>query len=83
MIHKPERLADIFESFRKNSIEPKEIMPVISRPDKKPELILIEGRKGGGKELTMHQALYITDEKGSYTPELCRIYGFDRNLKGQ
>ncbi len=82
MVHKPERLADIFEAFRNNSIEPKELMPIISRPDKKPELILIEGRKGGGKELIMHHPLYITDENGNYTPELCRIYGFDRNLKG-
>ncbi len=82
MVHKPERLADIFEAFRNNSIEPKELMPVISRPDKKPELILIEGRKGGGKELIMHKPLYITDENGKYTPELCRIYGFDKNLKG-
>jgi tRNA1(Val) A37 N6-methylase TrmN6 len=79
MVHKPERLADIFETFRLNNIEPKELLPVISVVGKKPEIILIEGRKGGGKELTMHPPLYITDKDGLYTPEICSIYGFDRN----
>jgi len=79
MVHKPERLADIFETFRHHNIEPKELLPVISVPGKKPEMILIEGRKGGGKELTMHPPLYITDGDGRYTPEICSIYGFDRN----
>lgn len=79
MIHKPERLPDLFEAFRKAGIEPKELLPVISVPGKKPELVLIEGRKGGGRSLSFLAPLILHTPAGDYTEEACALYGFDKN----
>jgi len=42
---------------------------------KRPNLLLIEGARGGNKELKFMDPLYIRDENGEYTEEIHRIYG--------
>ncbi|MGE5677108.1 MAG: tRNA1(Val) (adenine(37)-N6)-methyltransferase [Pseudomonadota bacterium] len=75
MVHRTDRLADIIYEMRNNGIEPKRIRFVHPSPGKRPNLLLIEGTRGGNKELRFMDPLYIHDENGNYTGEIHRIYG--------
>lgn len=75
MVHRTDRLADIIYSMRNNGIEPKRIRFVHPSIGKRPNLLLIEGARGGNKELKFMDPLYIHDENGEYTEEIHRIYG--------
>lgn len=75
MVHRTDRLADIIFEMRNNGIEPKRIRFVHPSIGKRPNLLLIEGARGGNKELKFMDPLYIHDEKGNYTEEIYKIYG--------
>lgn len=75
MVHRTDRLADIIYEMRNNGIEPKRIRFVHPSIGKRPNLLLIEGARGGNRELRFMDPLYIHDEKGNYTEEIYRIYG--------
>ena len=47
MVHRPDRLVDIFNIMRQNKIEPKKIKFVYPNKNKKTNLILIKGIKNG------------------------------------
>lgn len=74
MVHRPERLVDIFSMMRYYKIEPKEIQFVYSTYQKPPKLVLIKGVKNAKEFLKVHSNLYIYDEKGHYTEEIYQIY---------
>jgi tRNA1(Val) A37 N6-methylase TrmN6 len=38
-------------------------------------LVLIRGVKGGESDCILHAPMYITDEKGNYTPQAKAYYG--------
>ena len=82
MVHKPERLVDIFCAMRQNNIEPKKLLLVIPKRGREPILILTEGRKEGKSGLTVEKPLYIyKDGEGSiYTKELKEIYKQQQNI---
>jgi len=75
MVHRTDRLADIIYEMRNNGIEPKRIRFVHPSIGKRPNLLLIEGARGGKKELKFMDPLYIHDSNGEYTEEIHRIYG--------
>ena len=63
---RPERLADVMESMRKFSIEPKTLRIVQQRKNKAPKLFLLEGRRGGNRGfLNVLPTLFIEDENGN------------------
>ncbi len=73
---RPERLCEVFESMRKNNIEPKRLQFVQQRKSKAPKLFLVEGKRGGKKGgLIVMPTLFIEDENGSYSQEMIDIYG--------
>lgn len=74
IVHRPERLVDIFEIMRTYKIEPKLMRMVCSNYDKPPKLVLIKGIKNGNSFLKIEKNLYIYDEKNNYTDELKKIY---------
>ena len=74
MVHRVERLVDIFNSARKYKIEPKTIQIVQSNQKKAPELSLLEFVKGGKPSLKSLPTLFIYDENGNYTKEINNIY---------
>ena len=74
MVHRPERMADIFVEMRKYKIEPKEIRLVYSNINNSPKMLLIKGIKNGGDYLKVRENLYIYDEDGNYTEEVLKIY---------
>lgn len=75
MVHKPERLAEIFYTMKKYKIEPKRVQFVYSNAQaKEPSLILVEGAKDGGKGLRYEENLYVYDEDGNYTANINNLY---------
>ncbi len=75
MIHRPERLIDIFCLMRKHKIEPKRVRMVHPNIYKAPTMVLIEGQRDGGAFLRWDNPLYVYDEHGDYSKEINEIYG--------
>ncbi len=74
MVHRPERLVDLFYLLRKYKIEPKEIKLVSPMRGKKPNLILIKAIKNGRKFLKIEDLLYVYENIGEYSEEIKKIY---------
>ena len=74
MVHRPDRLTDIFYLMRKYKIEPKKIRFVFSNEKQKPKLVLIKGVKNAKPFLTIEPNLYIYNDFGDYTEEILEIY---------
>lgn len=74
IIHRPERLADIFTLMRKYKIEPKRIKMIHPKAGKAPNIVLVEGQRDGGAYLKWEAPLYVYDDKGNYTKEINSIY---------
>lgn len=51
MVHRAERMLDLFESMRHYRIEPKRLHMIFSKPGKAAQTIVVEGRKGGRQGL--------------------------------
>lgn len=77
MVHRPERLADIFTLMRKYKIEPKRVKMVHPKIGKAPNIVLVEGQRDGGTYLKWEPPLYVYDENGRYTKDIDLIYGRD------
>lgn len=75
IVHRPERLADIFELMRKYRIEPKRVKMVHPKVGKAPNIVLVEGQRDGGSYLKWDEPLYVYDENGKYTNQIDEIYG--------
>lgn len=75
-VYRPDRLANLICSMKNNGIEPKRLRAVFPSYDKKPSLVLIEGRKDGGEGLIYENNLYIyTDYAHTVqTDEMQSIY---------
>ncbi len=78
MIHKPERLVDIFCVMRKYKIEPKVIKFVHPDKNKLPNLVLVLGKRCGGSFLKFEEPLYVY-EGGTYTDEIYKIYNMNED----
>lgn len=74
VIHRPERLCDIFCLMRKYKIEPKRLRMVHPSPGKTATMVLAEGAYCGKPKLFLDPPLYIHDENGEYTDEINMIY---------
>lgn len=74
MVHRPERLVDILYLMRKYKIEPKRIRFVHPKPNKAPNILLIEGQRDGGQYLKIEDPLYVHMEDNSYSKEIEEIY---------
>lgn len=78
MIHKPERLVEIFCVMRKYKIEPKRIKLVQPSANKPANLVLIEGSKNAGEFLKVETPLCVYKDDGEYTDEIYDIYEMER-----
>ena len=74
LVHKPERLADLFCTLRANGIEPKRLRLVCNSIRSAPSLVLVEGRRGGRPGLSVEPVLFLRDESGGESEEILRIY---------
>ena len=78
IVHRPERLVDIFDLMRKYKIEPKEIRFIFSKKDEEPKIVMIKGVKNAKSFLKVYPNLYIYDEKGNYTHEVKEMYELEK-----
>lgn len=69
MVHRPGRLIDIIESFRKNRLEPKRLRFVYPKRGKDANMLLVECIRDGKADLKILPPLYIYNEDGTYTEE--------------
>lgn len=76
MVHRPFRLAEIFSKMVEYKIEPKRMKLVYPYVDKEPNMVLIEGLRGGKSRLTVEKPLIVYKEAGVYTDEIYDIYGY-------
>lgn len=76
MVHRPFRLAEIFAKMVEYKIEPKRMKLVYPYIDKEPNMVLIEGLRGGKSRLTVDKPLIVYKEPGVYTDEIYDIYGY-------
>ena len=74
-VHRPFRLVEIITLMRQYKLEPKRMRLVYPFVDKEPNMVLIEGVKGGGPQLTVESPLIVYDAPGQYTKEIYDIYG--------
>ena len=74
MVHRPDRLADIFCELRSAGTEPKELQLVVPKAGAVANIALIHAVKGAGSELRMLPEIAVHAPDGSYTEELLRYY---------
>lgn len=76
MVHRPFRLAEIMSKMVEYKIEPKRMQLVYPFVDREPNMVLIEGLRGGNSRLTVEKPLIVYKEPGVYTDEIYDIYGY-------
>ena len=76
MVHRPFRLVEICCLMHQYGIEPKRMRLVYPFADKEPNMVLIEGLRGGNARLTVEKPLIIFKEPGIYTEEITDVYGY-------
>ena len=74
MVHRPFRLAEIMSKMVAYKIEPKRMQLVYPFVDKEPNMVLIEGSRGGRPRMKVEPPLIVYREPGVYTEELLQGY---------
>jgi tRNA1Val (adenine37-N6)-methyltransferase len=57
-------------------LEPKRLRFVYPYIDKEPNMVLIEGLRGGKSRVTVEKPLIVYEKPGVYMPEIYEIYGY-------
>ena len=76
MVHRPFRLAEIMVLMHEYKLEPKRMRLVYPFVDKEPNMVLIEGARGGKSRITVEPPLIIYESPNKYTSEIYDIYGY-------
>lgn len=76
MVHRPFRLAEIMSKMVEYRIEPKRMRLVYPFVDKEPNMVLIEGMRGGKSRLTVEKPLIVYKAPNQYTDEIYEVYGY-------
>ena len=79
MVHRPERLSDLFYLLKKYNLEPKKLKLVQSYIDSKPKLIMVKATKNAKSFLNIEVPLIVYNKDGSYTNEIFKIYNKEVN----
>ena len=80
MVHRPERMGEIFILLDKYHLSPSRLQFVYPKAKKEANHILIEARKGAGKEpnLKILPPLVIYDENNQWTNDILKIYNYNK-----
>lgn len=74
VVHRPERLADIIDSMRKNGIEPKRVQFVHPHIDKEANIVLVEGKKSANAGIIILPPIISHTNDGEYTEEIKKFF---------
>lgn len=81
MVHRPFRLAEILSGMRAHGLEPKRMRLVYPYEDKEPNMVLVEGMRGGKSGMIIEPPLIVYKKNGDYTEELLRLYSIGTERK--
>lgn len=82
LCNRPERLSDTLYAMKQFGIEPKRLRFVVKRPDTRPWLFLVEGKKGSKPYLNVDPMLIMYGDGGELSDEVIDIYGeYKENVK--
>lgn len=76
MVHRPFRLAEIMTEMSQYKLEPKRMQLVYPYVDKEPNMVLIEGVRGGRPRMSVEKPLIVYRSPGEYMPEIYDVYGY-------
>lgn len=76
MVHRPFRLAEIINVMTGYRLEPKRMRLVYPYADKEPNMVLIEGCRGGRPRMTVEKPLIVYKAPNVYTDEIYERYGY-------
>ena len=76
LVHRPMRLVELIMTMKAHKLEPKRMQLVYPYVDKEPNMVLIEGVRGGRPRMTVEKPLIVYKEPGVYMPEIYDIYGY-------
>lgn len=74
LVHRPFRLAEIITCMVSHRVEPKRMRLVYPYVDKEPNMVLIEGVRGGNSRMKVEKPLIVYEREGIYTEEVRRLY---------
>ena len=74
MVHRPSRLAEIFEAMKQAGIEPKELQMVAPRAGEAANIVLVHGIKGAGPDLSILPEIAVHTEGEGYSELVEKIY---------
>ena len=74
MVHRPFRLAEIFQVLTKYKLEPKHMQLVYPFVDREPNMVLIEACKGGNPRISIDPPMIVYKKPGVYTEEILKVY---------
>ena len=76
MVHRPRRMVEILETFRRHSLEPKRMKMVHPYAGREANMVLIEARKGGNPLMKVEAPVIVFDGDGNYSDEIRTVYGY-------
>lgn len=74
MVHRPDRLTDIIIEMSNCQLFPRRMQMVYPRPDKRPNMVLIEAQYGSKPELVILEPFIVYNENGVYTEQFWNTY---------
>ena len=74
LVHRPERLSEVFRALSAHGLEPKRLRFVQHKAGSAPSLALVEARRGGRPGLEVERPLILRDESGEESGEYKKIY---------
>lgn len=74
VVYRPERLSELICAMSSAGIEPKRLRMVQHTADSAPNMVLLEGRRGGRTGLKVEPPLIMVTSEGFDTDEIKRIY---------
>lgn len=81
IVHQSQRLAELCYLANKYKLEVKEILPVCSRQNTNPNLVLARMVKGGNVDCILHSPLVLYTQSGEYTQQALKYYQADNTDK--
>lgn len=73
-VHRPFRLVEIFTLMHQYKMEPKRMRLVYPYADKEPNMVLVEGVRGGKPRLSVEKPLVVYESENVYTEEVKKLY---------
>jgi tRNA1(Val) A37 N6-methylase TrmN6 len=77
MIHRPERLEEIFKSMKDNIITPKIVQFIYPKEGQNSNMVIIEGRKNARKGIKVLPPIIVHNKNNEYRDEIKKMFGGD------